>query len=175
MWRGLAGTPCNMPLTLMSSSMSAQCAPCPLPISRNLLRCSGVASDSLHDQASGTLISRPSESTATIASSVTFSVTIRGSSTVLMPNLYDLREAIHYQFPNLIEFLRTEAIIPRERYRFKPKLARAAIALNMHMHGLVAIEAIKEQPVRSRDIRNRWHRFIAAVCSRRRGSCRSSP
>jgi hypothetical protein len=128
-------------------------------MSRKLLRCSGVASDSLHDQASGTLISRPSDSTATIASSVTFSVTIRGSSTVLMPYLDHLCEALHYQFPNLIEFLRTESIIPRKRNWFKPKLARAAIAFDMHMHELVTIEAIKEQPVRSRDIRNRRHRL----------------
>jgi hypothetical protein len=100
-------------------------------MSRKLFRCSGVASDSRHDHASGTLISRPSDKTAAIASSVTFSVTIRGSSTVLMPNLDNLCQPLNDQLPDLVQFLCAEAIISRKRNRFKPKLAGTAITLHV--------------------------------------------
>lgn len=66
-----AGTPSSIPRTLMSSSTSGQCTPSPEPIRRQFARWSGVASDSRHDQASGTLIVRPSASSAMILSSVT--------------------------------------------------------------------------------------------------------
>jgi hypothetical protein len=62
---GRAGMPNNMPVALMSSSMSGQCSPNPLPMN-SLLRWAGVASDKRHDQAKGTLMTRPSARCATI-------------------------------------------------------------------------------------------------------------
>src|SRR5205085_1024096 len=76
---GRAGTPCNMPWALMSSSISGQCTPSPVPIISKLCRCSGVALERRHDQASGTLTVRPSASCAVMESSVTSIATIRGS------------------------------------------------------------------------------------------------
>jgi len=63
--------PFSMPSALMSSSTSGQCAPWPSPISSQLARCVGVASDNRHDHASGTLITRPSTRYAVIVSSLT--------------------------------------------------------------------------------------------------------
>lgn len=37
--------------------------------------------------------------------------------------------------------------------RLKPKLARPALPTHVNMNRLVAIETIKEEPVRSRDMR----------------------
>ena len=50
--RGRAGMPSSIPVALMSSSMSGQCTPSPLPMISKLLRCPGVASDRRHDHAS---------------------------------------------------------------------------------------------------------------------------
>lgn len=60
----------SMPSTLISSSMSGQCTPCPSLIISNFDRCSGFASDNLHDQTIGTLIVRPSARYAMISSFV---------------------------------------------------------------------------------------------------------
>src|SRR5438552_2485795 len=81
-----------MPSTLMSSSTSGQWMPCPAPISRKLARCAGVASESRHDQARGTLMTRPSARHATISSLVTRTSRMRGSgpAAVLIPRLHDL-------------------------------------------------------------------------------------
>ena len=62
---GRAGMPNNIPVALMSSSMSGQCTPNPLPMNSKLLRWAGVASDKRHDQAKGTLMTRPSARCAT--------------------------------------------------------------------------------------------------------------
>jgi hypothetical protein len=58
----------------------------------NRERCSGVASESRHDQAKGTLIVRPSINCAEITSSETDTVRIRASmfAAVLTPSLQNL-------------------------------------------------------------------------------------
>ena len=78
--RGRAGIPKSIPVALMSSSMSGQCTPNPLPMNSKLLRWADVASDSRHDQAKGTLMVRPSARWATIESSVTCISMMRGVS-----------------------------------------------------------------------------------------------
>jgi hypothetical protein len=84
---GRAGMPNNIPVALMSSSMSGQCTPNPLPMNSKFPRCSGVASDKRHDQAKGTLMTRPSARCATIESSVICISMMRGVSltTVFIP------------------------------------------------------------------------------------------
>src|SRR5437870_8671167 len=76
----------------MSSSTSGQWIPCPDPISRKLARWAGVASERRHDQARGTLMTRPSARDATISSFVTRTSRIRGSApaAVVIPCLHDL-------------------------------------------------------------------------------------
>src|SRR5687767_15162813 len=68
----------------MSSSMSGQWTPCPLPMIEKRLRCSGVALERRHDQTNGTVIVRPSVSSAAITSSVTRMVEIRGSLATML-------------------------------------------------------------------------------------------
>ena len=87
--RGRAGLPCSRPSTLISSSTSGQCNPCPVPMRRKFGRCAGVASDKRHDQASGTLITRPSAKSAMISSLVTRALRMLGSlfATVFIPRL----------------------------------------------------------------------------------------
>ena len=66
-----AGVPHRRLSTLISSSTSGQWMIVPSPMSSNRPRCSGVAASSLHDQAKGTLILRPSTRWTRISSSVT--------------------------------------------------------------------------------------------------------
>ncbi len=90
-------SPCSMPSTLISSSMSGQRTPSPSPRISQCCRCSRVASAKRHDQTKGTLIVRPSIKCAMISSSVTSIVVTRGSTNfaaVLMPCLqYSLPSA----------------------------------------------------------------------------------
>lgn len=109
-----AGTPWSMPSTLMSSSTSGQCTPCPPPVRRKLALCRDVASESRQDQASGTLITRPSARLAMISFAVTRTSRIRGSpvnsAAVLMPCLQHCRPARRDDPPNHIELARPEAV-----------------------------------------------------------------
>src|SRR2546430_13025384 len=80
-------------------------------------RWSDVASDSRHDHASGTLMTRPSIRCAVIISSVTSMLAIRGSTltAVLMPYLGDPLFMIDDQTTNLIQFPRAETMVPESR------------------------------------------------------------
>jgi hypothetical protein len=104
---GQAGIPCNIPRALMSSSMSGQRTPSPLPIITKRLRCAGVALDSRHDHASGTLTVRPSANWATRASSVTSSATMRGSllAAVFIPYLPNMSPSVENDLANTVQFL----------------------------------------------------------------------
>src|SRR5438128_5527 len=97
----------------MSSSRSGQWTPTPFPIISNRLRCAGVALANRHDQASGTLIVRPSASWAISASSVTSSVTIRGSllPAVFIPCLPNTVHVVEDDLPDAVQFLRREAVV----------------------------------------------------------------
>jgi hypothetical protein len=87
---------------LMSSSISGQLIPEPLPMISNLARSSGVASESRQDHANGTLIVRPSTNWAEIVSSVTETQVD-----------YDLDS-------DLIQFSRRKTIVADQRQRRKP-------------------------------------------------------
>src|SRR5665213_414067 len=101
-------------------------------------------------------MTRPSTRCAVMVSSVTVMCWIRDSTltAVLIPCLDDDRFVLQNQVPNLVEFARTEPMIPRERRRRQPELAMLPIAPNVDVHGLVAIETIEKEPVRSGNPRN---------------------
>jgi len=50
-------------------------------------------------------------------------------------------------FPYGIEFFWGKTLIPRQYNGLHPEFAYHPFSLNMHMHLLVAIEAVKEKPV----------------------------
>src|SRR3989304_1133117 len=99
-------------------------------MSRQFARWAGVASESRHDHASGTLITRPSTRWAVIVSSVTSTRAIRDSTltAVLIPCLDDRRFVLNDQAANLIQFSRAEPIIPRELDRCQPEFGVLAVA-----------------------------------------------
>ena len=96
---GRAGTPCNIPSTLMSSSISGQRIPTPRPRIWKSSRCRGVALERRHDQLSGTLMVRPSASWAVMASSETGTARIAGWELIamLIASIHCTRKARLYQ------------------------------------------------------------------------------
>jgi hypothetical protein len=67
---------------------------------------------------------------------------------VLIPCLNDDLFVFQNHVPNLVEFTRAEPMIPRKVDRCQPKLAVLLIAPNVNVSGFVAVETIKEEPVR---------------------------
>src|SRR5712664_1832286 len=148
-----------MPSTLMSSSTSGQWIPWPPPISRKFARWAGVASESLQDQAKGTLMTRPSARDATISSFVTRTSRIRGSApaAVVIPCLHDLLVIPPNKLADPSQLVCGKPMVPREHQRFQPELAGASVSLHVNMGRLVAVEAGEEEPIRSSDATDSWH------------------
>ena len=144
--RGRAGIPKSMPVALISSSMSGQCTPNPLPMISKLLRCAGVASDKRQRHARGTLIVRPSTNRAVITSSVTCMSMMRGISltTVFIPSLQDRWSVLSNKLANTIQLSRWEPFVETECDRLQPEFADHSFTPNMHMLRLIAVEAIEE-------------------------------
>jgi hypothetical protein len=155
----LAGTPCSIPFALISSSMSGQWTPSPLPMILNFLRCAEVASDRRQDHASGTLMVRPSASCALMVSSVTSNETIRGSLTtaMLIPCLHNVVQAIHNNFSNAVQLFGGEAVIICQAHGLKPEFTHVSLSSHMHVPWLVTIEAVKVQSVGPGYARNSRH------------------
>jgi hypothetical protein len=124
-----------------------------------LLRCSGVASDRRHDQATGTLMERPSANSAVIESSVTRMAIIRGVSltTMLIPSLQNLLPMFHNQPADAVQFGGRKPLVEAEHDRFQPELSDHMLTPNMHMLRLVAVEAVEKEPVRTGHITDRRH------------------
>src|SRR5262252_9429054 len=146
-------------MALMSSSMSGQWTPCPVPIISKYCRCSGVASDNRHDHARGTLMVRPSARCAVMRSSVTSTVRIRESllATVVMPCLQDPRHVLHNQGADPVQFARGKAMIDTQGNRGQPKLAYHTLAAHMDVRRFMTIKAIEEQAIGTGNIGNRGH------------------
>ena len=142
--------PLSIPSALMSSSTSGHCTPWPSPISCQLARWAGVASDSRHDHARGTLITRPSTKCAVIVSSVTSTRAIRDSTltAVFMPCLDDRRFVFDDKPTDLIQLARTEPMVPCQCRGRQPKLCVLPITSQVDVHGFVAVETIEEEPIR---------------------------
>jgi hypothetical protein len=77
-----------------------------------------------------------------------------------MPRLLDTLKMLFHGMPDLVQFPCRETVIHGKRQRFDPELAGIALTLNVHVHGLVAIETEEEQPVRSWNSLDPWHSSI---------------
>src|SRR5262249_47833941 len=146
-------------MALMSSSMSGQWTPCPVPIISKCCRCSGVASDKRPDQGGGSRMVRPSARCAVMRSSVISTVRIRGSllATVVMPCLQDTPQGLQNQGANPIQFAWRKAMIGTQCDRSQPKFTHHTLTAHMDMRRFMAIKAVEEQAVGSWDIGNRGH------------------
>jgi hypothetical protein len=63
---------------------------------------------------------------------------------VLIPGLLDSRFVVLDDRADAIQFPRSEPIVAGQHDRVKPELAFHPIPLRVHVHGLVAIEAVEE-------------------------------
>jgi hypothetical protein len=128
-------------------------------MSSQLARCAGVASDSRHDHANGTLMTRPSTKCAVIVSSLTWTRVIRDSTltAVLMPCLDDRRFVLNDEPTDVIQLTWAEPMVPRQCHRRQPELGVLLIPTYVDVHGLGAIETVEEKPVRTRNPGNPWH------------------
>lgn len=162
-----------MPWMLMSSSISGQCTPVPSPMISKCCRCCTVASRRRQDHVKGTVMRRPSTSTATISLSVTSIVPIRGSVVAAMciPSLHDSISMAAHQFLDRAQFDRVEAAIIRQRKWIEPELAHAAFTPDMNMRTLRTVEAVEKQSVGAEVASDRRHgSYICVDSSALRGS-----
>ena len=76
---------------------------------------------------------------------------------MLTPSLQDQIYILVNQTADPIQLSRRKTVVFRERNRTKPELTEQPVPLDMDMLRLVAIEAVEEQPVRTRDVPDSWH------------------
>src|SRR5271167_71777 len=100
---------------------------------RKCERCAELASNSRHDHASGTLITRPSAKCAMISSAVTRTSSIRGSllATVFIPCLQNDRAMRLNDSTNHVQLVGAETMIASQPQRLKPEFAGLPFTLHM--------------------------------------------
>ncbi len=64
------------------------------------------------------------------------------------------------EFSNDIKFLRRKAAILAKTDWYQPKFANQFIPLHMDVFRFAAIEAVKEEAIRARNVFNGWHLFL---------------
>jgi hypothetical protein len=69
-----------------------------------------------------------------------------------MPCLYNLDKIGANLTTDGRELARGKTVIGTQFDRLEPEFANHVFSLNMHIHGLVAVEAVKEKSVWTRDI-----------------------
>jgi hypothetical protein len=74
-----------------------------------------------------------------------------------MPCLDDASVVLDDYAPDLVELARAEASIPRQNHGIEPELSLIPFMSNVNVHRFGAIEAVEEEPVRSRNISNARH------------------
>jgi hypothetical protein len=94
-----------------------------------------------------------------IASSETSTLEIRDSTltAVLMPRSNDCLLVPDNQTTALVQFARTEPMIPCKGGRSQSELGLLAVASHVDVHRLVAVETVKGKPVRARNARTLRH------------------
>src|SRR5713226_4363611 len=98
-------------------------------------RWAGLAAASLHDQASGTLMTRPSARWAVMVSSVTSTRLILASllAAVLIPRLQNPGQMLFNIRPNDVQLPRRESVIAGQGDRLEPELAYHALTADVHV------------------------------------------
>lgn len=161
------GVPCSIPAALMSSSISGQCTPWPEPMISNRWRCAAEASESRHDHARGTLMTRPSARRAVIDSSSTVTNMIRGSliAAVFIPCLQNQLQILNDYRTDPVQLARSKPVVVPKSYRTEPEFAHHALALYMDVHRLAAIETVEKNAIRTADSLDARHfRCQPEVC-----------
>lgn len=74
-----------------------------------------------------------------------------------MPCLHYFAVIITDNFPYDIEFFCCKTLIFAQHNRLQPEFTNHSFSLDMYVHRLVAVKAIKEKPILSRNILNRRH------------------
>lgn len=107
-------------------------------------------------------MTRPSNRYATIVSDVILTSRIRGSAlaTMLMPCLQNRIVMNFNQSPYHVQLPGSKAVICCKLKGVKPEFARPVFPSNVHMNRLVTVKAVKEEPVRSRDVLNSRHSIV---------------
>ena len=118
-----------------------------------------AALESRHDQASGTLMTRPSVRLAVMRLSVTSMLVIRGSlpAAVFIPSLIDESQIVKDELADSIQLLSAKPIVRRQHDRIEPELTRLSLPLGVNMPRFLAVEAVEEESIRADDPLNCWH------------------
>ena len=157
---GLLGGQAGTPATFLRHLCLRLCPANGLPRRFRLSQsgcAAGVALANRHDQASGTLTVRLSANCATMASSVTSSVTIRGSllAAMFIPGLPNMVQIVEDHLPDAIQFLCRETVIVRQDNRLEPEFAYGPVAAYMDVARFITVEAVNEEPIRARNTGDR--------------------
>jgi hypothetical protein len=76
---------------------------------------------------------------------------------MLMPSLYYTNKILLDQVSDLIQVPRRKPVVDGHDQRFKPELTQTIVPLHMRVLGLVAVETVEEQPIRSGEILDGRH------------------
>jgi hypothetical protein len=79
---------------------------------------------------------------------------------MLMPCLHNGIVINLDQSPNHIQLPGSEAVVCCELDGFKPELTRLPFSSYVDVNRLVAVKAIKKEPIRSGDILDSWHSMV---------------
>jgi hypothetical protein len=74
-----------------------------------------------------------------------------------MPSLDDASIVLDNYAPDLIELTRSEAAIPGQNDRLDPEFGLIPPTPNVNVHRFCTVEAVEEQPVRSRNASDARH------------------
>jgi hypothetical protein len=76
---------------------------------------------------------------------------------VFIPCLLDPVPVFRNDPPYGIQLFGCETLIPCQGHGLKPEFTQHPIPLNMYVHSLITVEAVKEEPVWPWNITDRWH------------------
>jgi len=104
-----------------------------------------------------------------MASSVTSSVTIRGSlpAAMFIPGLPNTVQIVDDDLSNAGQFLCREFIIICQDNGFEPEFANGPVPAHMDVPRFITVETVEEKPERARDTGNCWQRGFLQMPSRR--------
>ncbi len=149
--------------------------PIPGPINSHRRRSEAVAAARRGYHANGTDSTRPSRSSTTSVSRVTFALTAMGSAAtpeVLMPCLLDVGLVLAHERGHPGQFSRREPVVVLEPHGSHPELRGLPIPCDVHMNRLPTITGEEEQAVRTALQDRRAHSAIVAALPVPRISCR---
>jgi hypothetical protein len=80
-----------------------------------------------------------------------------------MPSLQNPLEVAYYLSTNLIQFSCRKSIVSTQGHGLEPIFADFIVPLDVHVFRLIAVKAVKEEPIGTGNVLDGWHCvFIAA-------------